>query len=239
MRLVGEVGVGRDLFGFHERKCPAPLVSTRPTPMASLNQFIQGLRGQHFQVRLIIAGSNLLSSSDYETVDYAVYRLRDICSGANIGVGRVTWQLLTEANSQGHATITTSAEVRQAGVDITADGDFIPVVIPAIMDVTRTVNGVRVQLNGLSPIAGPCEPRTGPGMRSIVIDIVGEETGRTLAHEVGHYLGAGERTPADNSLMTQTHQVTSGDPFNAVAIHAADRATMLAHCTINPGLTGF
>ena len=38
--------------------------------------------------------------------------------------------------------------------------------------------------------------------------------------------------------MTQTGSVTSGNPFDAVAINAGDRTTMLHHCTIRPGLKG-
>jgi hypothetical protein len=191
-------------------------------------------------VRLIVAGSDLITANDREIIDYAVFRLRDIYSAAGIGVGRVTRDLRTAANSAGHATVSSSTDIDDTGNDLTADGNFVPVVIPANMNVTTTnPNGTVSVVLGRSPRPGPCSPRTGDGMRSAVIDIIGEETGRTLAHEVGHYLGAEHPSPADNSLMTQTGSVPSGNPFDAVGITAAQATTMRGHCTIRAGLTGF
>ncbi|MFD7917156.1 hypothetical protein ACFV30_41885 [Streptomyces sp. NPDC059752] len=188
-------------------------------------------------MRLIVAGSDLITANDRQVIDYAVFRLRDIYSAAGIGVGRVTRDLRTAANSQGHATVNSSADLDATGRDLTADGDFVPVVIPANMNVSETrPDGSVFVTSGRSPRPGPCSPRTGTGMRSVVIDIVGEETGRTLAHEVGHYLGAPHPSPADNSLMTQTGSVTSGNAFNAVGINAADVTRMRGHCTIRPAL---
>lgn len=238
--LTGRVSICQDLLGFTESKMPAAVVATRPKPTLNLNRFAQLLKGQHFHVRLIVAGSDLLSANDGAVIDYAVFRLRDIYSAAGIGVGRVTWDMRAAASSAGHATVNTSDDLDQTGHDLTADGDFVPVVIPANMNVS-TINpdGSVFVVYGRSPTPpGPCSPRTGAGMRSSVIDIVGEETGRTLAHEVGHYLGAKHPSPADNSLMTQTGSVTSGNAFSAVSINAADKTTMLGHCTIRPGLPG-
>jgi hypothetical protein len=77
-------------------------------------------------------------------------------------------------------------------------------------------------------------------MRSSVVDINGEGTGRTLAHEVGHYLGANHPSTPDSNLMAQTGtvQATGRDPFLAVTIIATDKTTMLGHCAIQPALAG-
>ncbi|MGW2084092.1 hypothetical protein [Streptomyces sp. NPDC001880] len=207
-----------------------------------MNRLANSLQGQHIHVRLIIAGSDLITANDRNTIDYAIFRLRDICMAAGIGVGRVTWDLRTAANSSGHATVTSSADIDNAGHDLTADGDFVPVVLPANMNVTTTSGTSVIETLGRSPQPGPCSPRTGTGMRSVVVDIEGERTGRTLAHEIGHYLGAvantatGHPDPHDNSLMTQSRSVTSGNPFDAVSVNSSDRTTMLGHCVIRPGI---
>jgi hypothetical protein len=229
------------MLGFTESRAPARLSTARPIPVLSLTRFAQLLRGQHFHVRLIVAGSDLLTANDRDVVDYAVFRLRDIYSTAGIGVGLVTRDLRTAANSAGHATVSTNADITATGRDLTADGDFVPVVLPANMNVTTTNPDGTVTITlGMSPVPGPCSPRTANGMRSAVVDINGEGTGRTLAHEVGHYLGANHPSTPDGNLMAQTGavQAAGGDPFVAVAIIATDRATMLGHCTIRPALAG-
>jgi hypothetical protein len=235
---TGEVSICRDILGFDASRVPDAVVATRPRPTLSLTRFAQLLRGRHFHMQIIVAGSDLLTQNDRDVIDYAVFRLRDIYSAAGIGVGHVTSDLRTAANSSGHATVNTSADLTATGTDLTADGDFVPVVIPVNMNVTTTnPDGTITVTLGRSPEPGPCSPRTGSGMRSTVIDIAGEESGRTLAHEVGHYLGAHHPTgPPGNNLMAQTG--ATDDPFTAVTITSADRTTMLNHCTIRTGLSG-
>jgi Metallo-peptidase family M12B Reprolysin-like len=239
--LPSQFSVCRDMFGFTGSRVPAPLSTTRPRPVLSLTRFAQLLRGEHFHVRLIVAGSDLLTTNDQDVIDYAVFRLRDIYSTAGIGVGLVTRDLRTAANSAGHATVSTVADITAAGADLTADGDFVPVVLPANMNVTTTnPDGTVTVTLGVSPVGGPCSPRTADGMRSAVVDINGEGTGRTLAHEVGHYLGADHPSAVDSNLMAQTGAVTNagGDPFVTVTIIATDKTKMLDHCTIRPALAG-
>jgi hypothetical protein len=151
-------------------------------------------------------------------------------------VGRVTRDLRTVANSAGHATANSDADIDAAGTALTAEGDFVPVVMPANMNVTTMDPDRKVKVVlGKSPIPGDCSPRTGDGLHSAVIDFVQEGTGRTLAHEVGHYLGAEHPSGSPgNNLMAQTGTVAN--PSVAVEISHADKATMLGHCTIRQGL---
>lgn len=239
--LSGPVSVCRDLWGFSDAAMPARIVATRPVPALSVARFAQLLRGRHLHVHLIVAGSELLTANDQDVLDYAVFRLRDIYAAGGIGVARVTRDLRTSANSAGHATVSTSDDIDGAGHDLTADGDFIPVVVPANMSVTRTnPDGTVTTTLGRSPVGGPCSPRAEEGMNSVVVDLSGEETGRTLAHEVGHYLGADHPAAPDGNLMAQTGAVqgAGGDPFTATTINDADRATMLGHCTIRQAIPG-
>lgn len=239
--LPRRFSVCRDMLGFTESRVPARLSLRRPVPVLSLTRFARLLRGQHFHVRLIVAGSDLLTANDRDVIDYAVFRLRDVYSTAGIGVGLVTRELRTAANSAGHATVTTNADIIATGSDLTADGDFVPVVLPVNMNVTTTNPDGTVNITlGQSPISGPCSPRTSNGWRSAVVDINGEGTGRTLAHEVGHYLGASHPNAPGNNLMAQTGvvQAAGRDPFVATTVTAADRATMRGHCTIRAGLAG-
>jgi hypothetical protein len=249
------VSVCRDLLGFTEGKMPDPVFPFRPKPTISLSNFVRGYAQQHFDVRIIVAGSDMLSQKDRQVIDYAIFRLRDIYSTAGIGIGQVLRQNLTVTNSQGHATVTTQDQIVSTGTDITNDtafetstgllvdgaGTTIPVVMPANMNV-RTTNpdGTVTVTSGFSPVPGPCDPRPTGKQRSSVVAIFGEATGRTLAHEVGHFLGCVHPNPPDNSLMTPDADETKlgRDPFNSVGITPDQKNTMLGSCKMLPGLVG-
>jgi hypothetical protein len=232
------VSLCTDVLGFTRGHCPGRLGPTRPDTAFSIRSFVHGLRRAHFHVRLLIAGTDVITSNDWRVLEYAVYRLRDIYTTNGIGVGRITFAGFTAAMSLGHDVVTSDTELPTTGHDLTENGDFIPVVLPASMNVT-TVNpdgSVTVTL-GLSPVPGPCSPRRSAGMNSSVVDIAGEETGRTLAHEVGHNLGCDHPATPGATLMTQTGSAV-GDPFNAISIIGEDLTTMRAHCTMNNAIPG-
>lgn len=235
----GKVSLCRDVLGFLNDRVPAAISAMRPKPGISMSQFIRLLRNRHFHVRLIVTGSDLLNVNDRKALDYDVFRLRDIYSAGEIGIGIVSWDLRTARNSGSRAIVRTADDMAATGHDITADGDFVPVVLPADMNVTvaNPDGSVTVAL-GLSPTSGPCSPRVSDGMNSSVVDFAGETAGRVLAHEVGHYLGASHPATADNNLMAQEAAVRNagGDPFNATLITANDRAIMKNHCVMRRGL---
>jgi hypothetical protein len=154
------VSLCTDVLGFTRGHCPGRLGPTRPDTAFSIRSFVHGLRRAHFHVRLLIAGTDVITSNDWRVLEYAVYRLRDIYTTNGIGVGRITFAGFTAAMSLGHDVVTSDTELPTTGHDLTENGDFIPVVLPASMNVT-TVNpdgSVTVTL-GLSPVPGPCSPR--------------------------------------------------------------------------------
>lgn len=234
--LATPVSVCRDLLGFSRGTVPRRLNPARPHTSVSLKTHGQRLALRRFDLALILAGSDLMGAIDERQTDYAIWRLREIYAPAGITVRRVHRHPILAADAQGHAVITTDAELEDTGHDLTVDGDVLPVVLPAAMNVTTTNPDGTVSVTlGLSPLGGPCGDRDGEGMRSAVVMVDGEETARTLAHEIGHYLGADHPSTAGTNLMAQTgaaEDANGGDAFDAVTIVGVDAKVMRGHCTI-------
>jgi hypothetical protein len=241
--LLGRVSLCEDVLGFAGGKVPARLNTARSIPQVSLRAHAQRLQGRWFDLWLILAGSDLMTTVDEDVVDYAVWRMREIYAPAGITVRRARRQPVLASDALGHDSVTTAAEIIDTGHDLTVDGIALPVVLPAAMNVT-TVNpdGTISVTLGRSPIKGECGDRDAAGQNSAVVMINGEETARTLSHEVGHFLGCEHPGTAGTNLMAQTgaaSKANGGDAFGAVTIVAGDRAKMRDHCTVRDGLSGF
>jgi hypothetical protein len=247
LRAVGAAfGLGRslsvcsDILGFSQGKVPSRMTSTRPQPMVSLRNHVNSLRGDFFDVTLILTGSDLMTTTDATVIDYSVYRAREIYANAGFCLRLVRSDRRLVADSLGHDDITSSAELTATNKDLTVDGDSLPVVLPASMSVTQTDAAGNVStILGQSPISGPCGRRDTNSNSSVVM-INGEETARTLAHEMGHFMGCNHPASAGTNLMAQTGaiQAAGGDPFTAVDIVDSDRTTIRKHCVMHGGMVG-
>ena len=71
--LKRPVSICRDVLGFEGSRVPGALVATRPQPELRLKRFADLLKGQHFHVHIIVAGSDLLTENDQSVLDYAVF----------------------------------------------------------------------------------------------------------------------------------------------------------------------
>ncbi|MCM3923883.1 hypothetical protein ND748_19695 [Frankia sp. AiPs1] len=228
-----------DLLGFTGGRVPARLNAHRAQSVVSLRGYVSTLRGSNFDVTLILAGSDVMTKSDATVIDYAIYRAREIYADAGFCLRRVGRDPRTVANSLGHDDITSSDELGKTNKDLTVDGDTLPVVLPANMSVTEVdaAGHVVSATLGQSPVAGPCGHRDAASNSSVVM-INGEETARTLAHEMGHFLGCSHPATAGTNLMAQTGtiQATGADPFDAVTIVDPDRTLMRKHCVMHAGM---
>lgn len=216
---------------------PARLDTSRARPRSSLRDYVAALNGPHFDLTLILAGADTMTEKDSAVIDFAVHRTREIYATAGVGVRLVRRDKRAAGVAGGHDTISTSAEIDQASRELTVDGRIVPVVFPAFMSVTNADGSVTL---GRSPVEGQCgdrDPQATEGMNSAVVAINGEETGRTLAHEVGHFLGCSHPETASTTLMTQTGSVASGDPYNAITIDPGDLQKMRDSCPMLTAMT--
>lgn len=226
--LKGSISVLRDFFGFFRGRVPPD--PTGAATSVSLKRQISLLKGDHFHVNVIRIGSDNFTASDSREIDYAIFKLRNIYDNRSIGVGRVQHWGVLAADAQGLDNITNDDEVADVTNTWVVKNDGIDLFIPDILNVST--NGGN--LLGRSPVGGPCEGKDDKGMNGAVTGIWGDEqTARTLAHELGHYLGLSHRNGSTNNLMAQSSVASS--TRNSVNLTNGQGNDARDHCLVDDG----
>ena len=130
-------------------------------------------------------GSDNFTAAMDNSVDYSIFKMRNIYAQVGVGVGRVVHRRVLAANAQGLDVITSDGEVETITDTFAVDGDSINVLIPASMSVPSG-NGI---ILGRSALARPLRGEGRQGAERVGHGPWGsEQMARTFAHEVGHYL---------------------------------------------------
>src|SRR5262249_1170742 len=144
-----------------------------------------------------------------DELDLSVITLRDIYAKEGVGVGRVLHFGVLTSDAGGLDTPTRRADLRQMTQNWTVDNDGIDVFIPHNFSVGL--------LLGLSAIGGTCDNKDkATGLSGSTVGLWGTacgprnaQTGRTLAHELGHYLGLFHKNGQPTNLMCQTAKASN------------------------------
>jgi hypothetical protein len=153
---------------------------------------MQRLRLNQFALNVIRVGTDaagLLSPAQEENLDCAIQVTRDIFSAAGIGIGRVErWWLIPLSDNTGFDVIDDDDEAEELVESFTVphggvDVFFVPVYVGGTA--------------GLTPSKGD-----GVVVESRLDDFLG--TGRTMAHELGHFFGLGHENDDPTNLMCQS-----------------------------------
>ncbi len=214
--LSGDISIIRDFYGY-----------TRvPTgkQLSLLTQARRLLNGPHIHLNLIRVGTNengWFSDSGEQTIDGAVQMMRDIYATVNIGVGRVERYSITVAQANGRQNIDSDDEAQTLTEEWTVPNDALDVFF---------VQRYYGTTGGISEIGGSCDKNAKRFTGCVVtIEMGPSATGRTLAHEIGHYLGLPHQDLLFN-LMTQS-KFTGGVGFNLTDEQGQE---MREHCFIQP-----
>lgn len=126
----GSVSVLGGLFGFKRQRVPTdPDTSVRAS--VSMLAQIRGLQGNHIHLNVIRVGFDALPDpsnldDEYEKIDYATYRTRNIYAQVNLGVGRILHYHIDAADADGMDDLGSTDEaddliaafsVKNSGVD--------------------------------------------------------------------------------------------------------------------------
>jgi hypothetical protein len=225
--LGGSFSVLRDYFGFARGVLPPDPTGADVT--VSLLRQERRLQGDFLNLNIIAVGSDQFTDADYIEIDYSIFKIRNIYHTVGLGVGRVQHWIVSTADADGLDTPTSEDDLEQLTQDWTVDNDGIDFFIPHNMMIPS--NGGT--LLGLSPVGGPCD-KDAKGMNGATGGLWGsEQTARTFAHEVGHYLDLSHRNNQQDNLMCQSGQANS--IRDSVLLTSGQGDDMDDHCSVRGG----
>lgn len=226
--LTGSFSLLRHFFGFRRRTVPPDPTGVRST--VSLRRQLERLGGDHHALNVILVGSDQFTDDELLRVDYSVYKLRNIWNQVGLGVGRVRHYSIDTADADGLDTPTTRDQVEEITDRWFADNSGIDMFVPHNMSVPSG-SGI---LLGRSAVGGPCEDKDDKGMNGSVTGLWGDEqTARTFAHELGHYLSLSHRNGQPDNLMCQSGSASS--TRNSTDLTSGQGDDMDDHCLVRGG----
>ncbi len=231
------VSILSGFFGFAQDRVPADPCSGAAGQVRVLEQ-IQSLQGRHFHLNVIRVGVDNFTGGDFEIIDSSLLRLRQIYRQADLGVGRIQHWDITAAQSNGRNNIGSRDETE----DLAAEWTVPNFAIDAF--VVESIAGFL----GRSPVNGPCD-KDSKEYNGLVVGLIGDGVvrtadglARTLAHEVGHYLGLSHNHDDDEcpgsaaglrNLMAQTGCVANA--CTDVELDGFQQTFASLHCFVRGG----
>jgi hypothetical protein len=231
--------VVKDFFGYRFRGYRGAI---------SLLEQVRAVKGKHFHVNLIRVGVENFTKADEQEIDEAVQRTREIFAQPTVklGIGRVRRFYITEAKANEELGIYDSVladdDAKEITDDFSAEGYAVDVFLVrfwAFGELDILISIPKGTL-GRSDTDGSCDKSYDYFfMTGAVVSIQTkspQDTARTLAHEVAHYLGLSHEDGDDapKNLMTQRKEAAK-PVAKSVELTSEQGQDMRDHCFVRPG----
>jgi hypothetical protein len=220
--ISGTFSVMSDFFGLMTGKVPQ---GAGASIVLSVQDQIRALQGSHFHINVILVGSDLFTSSDRVEVDFAVHKARAIYGQVGVGVGRVLHFAIPAALADGREVIDSDDEAADLTNEWTVHNAGLDVFI------VRDYTGSTI---GRSDVDGNCDKDNSGKMTGSVVEISNgtQQTARSFAHEIGHYLGLGHENEEPDNLMCQSSGASS--ITSSVKLTSDQGDDIKEHCVMQP-----
>lgn len=187
----------------------------------SLRGQLEALEGKHYHVNVIRVAPEDFPGWSTHQICYSIQFTRDVFAKVGIGIGRVNWYDVPEADAGSHAVIDSSSEADDLTDDWTVPNDALD------LFVVRRINGA----DGWSAVGGSCD-KDSKGMTGSVVELYESDddyAGNGFAHEMGHYLGL-DHVPDNGNFIGGDG---SSDSWSGIFSWQGD--TMRNHCFMKNG----
>lgn len=222
--LGADFSVLRDYYGFFRGRIPPDPTGAAVT--LSLNRDLKLLEGEHFQANMIAVPVDQFTDNDDIEIDYSILRLRNIYASIGVGVGRILHFGVPASQAGGLANPNDEDDLEELTERFTVDNNGLDVFLIRNMNIPSN-GGV---LLGLSAEDGSCD-KDSKGMTGSCAGLFGsEQTSRTVAHEIGHYLSLGHRNNERDNLMCQSGQANS--IRNSIQLTSGQGSDVADHCFV-------
>jgi hypothetical protein len=218
----------KDFFGYGFRGQIGPI---------SLLEQVHAIQGKHFHLNVIRVGVENFTKAHEREIDEAVRRTRQIFAQPTVrlGVARVKRfyiseeQANEELNIYGSTFSPTDDNAKEITDEFSADGYAVDVFVMLLWDL---FDGGTL---GRSDTDGSCDKDYNLFHMSgcvVSIETAPARTARTLAHELGHYLGLSHEDGEDapNNLMTPGGE--AADEAQSVELTAEQGEDVRDHCFV-------
>lgn len=226
--LHQDISILGDFFGFFRRQVPPD--PTGAQTLVSLSDQADRLQSDYHNLNVIAVGVDQFTDADDIEVDYSIYKMRNIWDQVGLTVGRIRHYGVATADAGGLDSPTTRGDLEEITDRWTVSNDGIDMFIPHNMNVPSN-GGV---ILGRSAVGGPCEDKDDKGMNGSTGGLWGsEQTARTFAHELGHYLSLKHRNSQPMNLMCQSGSASS--TRNSINLTSGQGSDMRDHCLVDDG----
>lgn len=241
--VTGDISVNSHVYGYIFRDTDGSVFGTLDgsdtlpgsgeATTRSLKRHLETISGSATDLVLILVGhendfSGAVSRDDVTKVQYAVQVTRDLYAQVDLGVRRLNWQRISQADAGGYVDIADAAESEDLTDDWNGpDGGIDVFFVRSIGDA-----------GGWSNVDGPCDKDSKDGRTGAVLELSGGRrfTGILLGHEVGHYLGLVHTNTITNMMGADTNGDGIGEiNNNSTAITSSQGSTMRSHCSVDAG----